>query len=299
MGPLFRFSSAWNRFFFAKADFRFCDVLRICYSILLLINLFVLWPDLEKWYGENGVLPSQAAWELLDKSSFSLFQWIPLRPTGIPVFFAILVFQTLCLLVGWNSRVNAACVFIWLTSFQRRNVLILDGEDVVFRLFAFYLMLCPIGIRYSIDAIVSRNREKSRELELRSIWPARLMQMQMALIYLSTFSEKVQGAEWRDGSALYYVSRLDQFFSRFPLPAGPFNSLFFLNLLSWGTLCVEGSLPFALWWKKTRKIALILALIFHLCVDYTMNLFLFQWIMIVGLISFLVQPAPEALQTEN
>ena len=38
---------------------------------------------------------------------------------------------------------------------------------------------------------------------------------------------------------------------------------------------------------ENRSFTVVLAIVFHLALDYSMNLFLFQWFMIVGLLSFM------------
>ena len=37
---------------------------------------------------------------------------------------------------------------------------------------------------------------------------------------------------------------------------------------------------------RTRRIAIAVAIAFHLAIDYSMNLFLFHWLMILGVLSF-------------
>jgi len=49
-------------------------------------------------------------------------------------------------------------------------------------------------------------------------WGLRLFQLQMAVIYLSSAIEKTSGVDWREGTALYYVARLDDSFGKFPVP---------------------------------------------------------------------------------
>ncbi len=56
--------------------------------------------------------------------------------------------------------------------------------------------------------------------------------------------------------------------------------------LTWGTLIVEGLLPLALWFRPTRHAAMVVGIAFHLLIELNMHLFLFEWIMIVGLLSF-------------
>jgi hypothetical protein len=200
----------------------------------------------------------------------------------------LLLVQTVALLVGFLARFQAACVFVWLVSFYHRNQLIFDGEDTVFRLFCFYLILLPIGDHYAVDSWWKRRRSGSSEQPpVHPIWPLRLVQIQWTLIYLSSAMEKFNGPEWLDGTALYYVSRLDDMFGKFPVPAVLFDSMIAIKLMTWSVLTLETLVPIGLWIKPTRTAAVMLAAAFHLATDYTMNLFLFHWIMLVGLLSFI------------
>ena len=99
--------------------------------------------------------------------------------------------------------------------------------------------------------------------------------------------EKCQGAAWREGTALYYVSRLDDLFYRFPVPEFIFESLFLVAIATWAAVLLELSIPVLVWFGKTRRFALCLAVLFHLSLDYMMNLNLFEWLMLVGWSSFI------------
>jgi hypothetical protein len=82
------------------------------------------------------------------------------------------------------------------------------------------------------------------------------------------------------------VSRLDDAFGKFPLPGAVFETPWLIKLMSWSVLALEWLLPVLLWLKPTRRAAIVVALVFHLAVDYAMNLFLFHWLMILGILSF-------------
>jgi hypothetical protein len=175
--------------------------------------------------------------------------------------------------------------------------LIVDGEDTVFRLMAFYLFFSPSGFYFSVDNWI---RKKLNQFKTKTdpttesppprefaIWPLRLIQIQTATIVLFSACEKLNGVDWIDGTALYYVSRLDDLFYRFPVPAFLFKSIFLIKTLTWATLVLEVTAPIAVWFKRTRIPALIMLFTFHLSLDYTMNLNLFQYLMILGWCSFL------------
>lgn len=270
-------TAAWNEFFYAARDPRLCSVLRIGYAALLLINLAMWAPDLERWFGESGVLPLHDARLIVDEHAPTLLAHLPLH-----LCFGLLVAQTLLLAVGWHSRIQAACVLVWLTSFHDRNIAIVDGEDTVFRLFAFFLALCPSGWAFSLDA-----RRRDPAAPPPAPWALRLFQLQICVIYLSSAIEKTTASDWTSGTALYYVARLDDWFGKFATPDFPFETVWMIKAMTWGTLALEWLLPIALWLKRSRKTAVVVAIVFHLAIDATMNLFLFHWLMILGLLSFL------------
>ncbi len=269
----------WNSFFFSDHKLFLSGFIRIVYAILLLINLTILAIDLDLWFSESGLLSLHTSQLFIGKGTWSLLNYLP--SGSEKVCFILFYLQSLLLLIGYHSKLQTYCVFIWLCSFQHRNIIIFDGEDTVFRLFAFFLMFVPVGYNLSIDSLQNKAKVKPES------WGIRLIQIEMTIIYLSTFVQKVSGDDWQLGHALYYISYLDDLFGRFPLPDFFLNSLLLMKLFTWFVLCFELVLPIALWHKKTRFIALCCGILFHLSIDYTMNLFLFQWIMVLGLLTFL------------
>lgn len=81
-----------------------------------------------------------------------------------------------------------------------------------------------------------------------------------------------------------------------------------LEAVTWATFVVEISLPLLVWFRPVRIPVVLAVVVSHLSIDYQMNLFLFQWLMILGWLSFLAttdlepwknrfrkrQPAPAA-----
>ena len=86
---------------------------------------------------------------------------------------------------------------------------------------------------------------------------------------------------------MYYVTRLNDLFGRFPVPNAVLDSLPVLKAMSWSTLGFEIALPILVWFRPITLPVVVVALGFHLTIDYQMNLFLFQWLMILGWLSFL------------
>jgi hypothetical protein len=98
---------------------------------------------------------------------------------------------------------------------------------------------------------------------------------------------------------MYYVTRLNDLYGRFPAPDALLNSLPVLKAMSWSTLGFEIALPILVWLRPLRFPVVIAAVGFHLTIDYQMNLFLFQWLMILGWLSFFGHGGSGALETAS
>lgn len=286
-----RASRIWHEFFHGAVDARTGALVRIAYSAVLLVNIVAWYPDLATWFGERGVLPLEIAQKINDPDAWTLFQWLPQDDRTLQICYVIFVVQTVCLLVGLLTRASAACVFVWLVSFQNRNVLILDGEDTVFRLIGFFLILMPCGAAWSVDSALHRTLFRRRSPapfpNFVPAWSLRLLQIQMALIFFSAALCKMQGEAWIDGTALYYIARVDEF-GRLPLPSGLFETPWLVRLITWSVIAVELVVPLLIWFRETRRAALIVALLFHLANEYAMHLYLFHWIMLAGWMAFVL-----------
>jgi vitamin K-dependent gamma-carboxylase-like protein len=288
-----RVAKAWNGFFHGPLDLRVCALLRIAYASLVLIWLAVLYPDLATWFSEDGVIPLIVARKAMPGGAWTLLALLPQGNFWLTAAWVTAFVQTLLLLFGLGSRMNAASVFVWVVSFAHRNVLILDGEDTVFRLIGFYLILMPCGACWSVDAwIGSRGRFSICPGQVANLphgpaWGLRLVQIQMCVIFVSAALCKLQSPAWRNGTAMYYIARLDDYFGRFPTPDVLWQTPWIVGLITWGTIAAELAIPLAIWWPPARRWALAAALAFHLANEYTMHLFLFHWIMLVGWASFL------------
>lgn len=121
-----------------------------------------------------------------------------------------------------------------------------------------------------------------------SPWAQRMIQLQLALLYFVSFLQKMRGAPWLQGTALFYVYHLNEL-RRFPLPSWFFHPVV-LNLVSWSALALEFSLGILIWVKEFRYFLLALGLLFHFWLEYSLHIPLFQWDVLSAYILF-VEPA--------
>jgi hypothetical protein len=107
-----------------------------------------------------------------------------------------------------------------------------------------------------------------------SLWPQKLMQVQIALVYLSTVIFKLLDPCWTRGYAVYfslhYISDLKNFWIPELLRNPPFT-----NFLTYSTLLTEIALGILPFFKKYRVPVLLAGIGLHLGISYSMFIPLF------------------------
>jgi hypothetical protein len=215
-----------------------------------------------------------------------VFSILPQSDAWIEALFWFALASAILLTLGLFTRISSILVFICLTSIQQRNLYITHGGDAFLRLAGFFLIFAPAGATVSLDHLIRVRRGKeSNTFQLRSPWAQRMIQLQLSFMYLVTFLLKIKGAPWLQGNALFYIYHLDEF-RRFPLPAWFFHPTV-LMLGSWSALALEFSLGVLIWVKEFRYVLLALGLLFHLWLEYSLNIPLFQWDILSAYVLFI------------
>jgi len=144
------------------------------------------------------------------------------------------------------------------------------------------MIFAPSANTLSLDAKIARKKGKPLPKDV-SPWAHRLIQLQIAVVYLSTVIAKSKGITWLDGSAVYYSTRLIDL-TRFPVPF-LLDWKWFLMLSTWLTLLIEFSLGSLIFIKEFKKPLIIIGILFHLGIEYMMSIPTFEFLMIIGLLA--------------
>jgi len=279
------FAEIWNEFFFAKQSPIPIALFRIVYGTLVIITLGLLRPDWLNWYGTNAWLSLPTALKLEPGHRLNLFAIIPQSDAWVNAIFWLAVTSAVLLTIGLFTRSSSVVVFVCLSSIQQRNLYITHGGDTFLRLAGFFLIFAPAGAALSLDRFirVSRARQYSPP-RWQSPWAQRMIQIQLSLMYLTAFLVKLKGATWLQGTAPFYVYHLDEL-RHFPLPSWFFRPAV-LKLGDWLALALEFALGVLIWVREFRYVLLILGLLFHVWLEYSLNIPLFQWDILSAYILF-------------
>jgi len=271
-------------FWLGSTDLAPLALFRILYGVQLFNWIWQLYPNLSAFFTDEGILPRRSLMvNFADRFSLLnlLGEW-----WQVAIFWALALVVAALLTVGWRSRLMSFFAFVVVVSFSFRQPLMLDGSDLVFRFVPLWMMFSDPGARYSLDALArsSRGEPTGRGFAL----PVRILELQVAWIYLATGLEKMAGTMWPGGIAAYYSLQLEHTFGRaWAKPIA--TNVVLAHVMSWGTLAFElAFLPLAMLPSRvTRLLAVAMAASLHLGILVLMNVGNFPVIMLSTLVLYL------------
>ena len=129
-------------------------------------------------------------------------------------------------------------------------------------------------------------------------WAARLVGVQLSLVYLASSLGKLLDADWRSGAVLLPRFATAQPFVEHYLFPGLMTLLtapWFAHAASLGAIASELFLALGPWFRRTRMLALWLGVMFHIGIELAAHVELFSYTMLGG---YLVFVTPELRQRQ-
>ena len=277
-------TSRLREFWLGEADLAPVALFRILYGVQLFNWIWQLYPNLAAFFTDEGILPRRSLLAAYD-DRFTLLNLVG-EWWQVAAFWVMSLGVAILLAVGWRSRLAAFGAFVVVSSFSWRDPLILDGSDLVFRMAPLWLAFTDCGARFSLDAL-ARARRGVPGTGRGPALPIRILEAQIAWIYLATGLEKLGGQLWPSGVASYYALQLEHTFGR-SWARSIATNMTLVPLMTWGTLAIElAFLPFALLPSRvTRLLAVAGAAGLHLGIALLMNVGNFPVIMLSALVLF-------------
>jgi len=291
---------AWDRFWFTPRRTETLAVLRIGTGLMLLYSHLVLATDLFSFLGTEAWINNDTAAALHDgtfgpPTAATSYLWHIDSPLLLGLHHAVTIVVTLCMTVGFLTRLSVPIAFLLQLMLIHRLMGALFGLDQIVTYCAMYLAVTPCGAVWSVDAWY-RKRRWGQNAAIGSRWlnwllPAdrlsvaatvgtRLLQLHLCVIYLFGGLAKARGQLWWDGTALWFaVANLEyQSWDVTFLAAYPklFTALTHLTLFWEIFYCA------LVWPHRTRPIVLALAVAVHGGIAVFMGMITFGTMMIIA-----------------
>ncbi|BBY45932.1 HTTM domain-containing protein [Mycolicibacterium celeriflavum] len=278
----------WCAFFFTSAPAYTLGLVRMGFGVVVIAWTIALLPDLLQVFGNQGVLPEHPRVDF----QWSVFEVWP-GDTALVIGWGLLLVSAIAMTVGWHSRVAAILVFILLQSFLRRGAPYFNAGDAILTVVALILVLSSCGAALSMDQ--RRRTGRFWTAETRQVWPVRLLQIQLSIIYLATVQAKLAGKPWVEGSAVYYAWHTDGRWALLTAPEWLSANAILVNVLTWSTLLIELALAVLVWSRRWRFWVLLAGVLMHLTIMVNLNVGFFSLAMFVLYLAFVPWDVVERL----
>lgn len=249
-------------------------------AVVLFIDLFFRWQNLEVFFTDQGVLPRQALRDILNNQ----YVFNPLLWNGSYGFALIVVLfgmiSALALLYNRGGVFALAGSFLVQITLTARNPYIVHGGDDLLRLMLLWAFLMELEAQWS------EARKRSSYFGLGSVF----FILQLALMYQFTAILKMDSAWLTEGDAIYRSLQLKSFVT----PLGewvstwPSGILRFMTKLTW---FLEFSIlivwSFLAGNRRDRDVICLFMIGFHFCLSLVLYLGSFPWICIAYWIALL------------
>ncbi len=268
-------------YFWAGTDPRVYALVRIALSIAALVNLVDLWPRRAMYFSSAGMIALSAARASAGRYHDSIFYWVT-SEGGVTAVFVCAALAILALGLGLGTRAAALLVWAWHLSYSHRAFPILHGWDAVLRSYSFLVLVSPTGRVWSLDHVL---RPRATDGDDVPVYGLRMMQWQLFVLYTTTAWLKLADPFWRNGQVLLYFS-LSQY-SRAPDDLFLVHHEWISAIGTYLTMATEVSLPWLLWFKRTRPLGILAGFGLHITIATTAQLGVFSTCMIPPYFAFL------------
>ncbi len=264
-----------------RIDDRSLALFRILVGVLIIIDVFLRFRNLEFFYTDSGPVPSELI--ISDFNYFSLLYYIT-DPIGVSIIFIIQILLAILLILGYKTKFVFILSTILVISVDLRNPYVASYADTLFRLLLFWAIFLPLGNKWSIDSLRTTEHKNSILTHIAGFF----ILFQMLAMYIVNGSIKYTNAdEWLSGWAFHSILHYDRITWLF----GPYVRESPMWLIQFGStywFLMMIIAPSMLLFTKRIRYILAGALMFgHLNIALTTRVGAFSLVAIAGLCLFL------------
>lgn len=283
---------AWSSFWFSPVPLLNLAVFRLILTAALLVMYISRHSSIQLFFSDEGILPKSLALEVLPefyRPAINLSFW---PDSMLFLVHGIFLLSLLLVFLGVGNRIVSAGVGIFCVyldqAFMQRNMGVLFGADQIGGIFLMYLALTNHNQYLSLSSWLKKSKktadQMSADSDLLTSMFYRLIQVHLCIIYAYTGFEKLKGASWWDGTALWSVFANPQFVVADLTWVRHLPGV--IAIVSFSTILFEIYFPALVWVKATRKPLLVLGVLFHSSIALLMALHSFAMIMLAPYILF-------------
>jgi hypothetical protein len=261
---------------------------RIGTGLVSLLSVLLFAPYLREFFSKEGYVTSQIVQGITASggggNGFSVLFWNDSLAL-VNIAYAILVIALVCYICGIYSQVAAFIAYVGYLSFYNRFTLIGYGGSEVLIMALFFATFIPTDRALIFKWYQNLRGWKKLPEYIGPGWGARLMQINLGIIYFFASSTKLRGYTWMNGTELLgilnyqYATWNFAWLSKFPLIVAAMNYF---------AVIAEVLFPFLIWFRDARRIILLLGIMLNAGIALSLQVTFFGEAMISCLMLFVI-----------
>lgn len=189
---------------------------------------------------------------------------------GMYICFGLMALAGFCVMVGYRYRLSALVLASLWTGVYLMQKVDYNNHYYLMVLLGWFMVICPAGSRFSANAAMGLTKG-SNECPSWVIW---LFLFQISVVYFFAAISKLD-KDWISGRFLEIM------FSRYrdhQYLGFLYGSKWFCIFIAYAGFLFDLLIVPALFWKRTRTLALIASVMFHLFNSYTFRIGIFPYL---------------------
>ncbi len=272
--------NAWkqklNRFFYEEEVPYALAMMRMAIPVVMLFMVIPRWPVARELFSADGA-PSQLSVNFGHGNLFPVFSG-----EVVVALMTLLVFTSITAAIGWHTRISMFLTWVLFTYFAwMDSVSTTTKYTSIATHFFFLLTISPCGAVWSVDAWLANYRRQSWpglpsiDWPKFPVWPRRMIQFFMGVVYFGAAITKLQTPSFITGDELqaWMMTHIN-----YRHPIGEYLAMYPALLMAFCYIALVWEVLFIfLIWEKTfwRPLILAVGVCFHFMTTLTLGLLIF------------------------
>lgn len=258
-----------NRFEF------FSPFFRVFIGLYLLKKAFFIWKFQELLFKGDFLspIPTSPILTILHIDAF----WFR---SHFEFFYGLYILLIFLFLFGIGKHITTLLLFLHLQVIYDLTWITLNGGDNLLEFVVFYFILIDSYSRFSLKSLTYKSENISKFSNFLSNLAGYCVCIHLCLVYFMSAVHKIHSDEWFHGVGLYY-SIVAERFNGTPWNRSVVQNGTFVTLSNYATILIELAFPFLIWFKKSKHVMIVLAVMLHLGIAMFTMLYDFQFLFII------------------
>lgn len=278
-----------QEWFYAKETPYSLALIRILFPLAMLVAVVPRWFHVRELYSTDGA--PTPFW-----TGYGYPDLLPIFSPEIAMgLYTAMVFLLIAACIGWKTRVSLSLLMFLIPYFGMLDTLSTLTKYTIFvSHLSLLLALSECGAVWSVDAWIAKRRSPGIATPKVEIWPQRLIQLLVGVVYFGAAATKVQTEGFFSGDQMLFWTMTNM---NYPNPLGDWMSLYpsFLVFSGYLSICWEVLFIFLIWKDPSRKIMLALGILFHVMTYFLLGLIVFPLLFLAIYCCFLYESEAKRL----